>query len=167
MKTNILRKLIKEELSKALNEINPKYKEGDTFLYKGTKHVVVSDDGYSIVATTPNGDKKKLNYNMIKETVVLAKVDQSGRAYIRGIENLVKKYPELNLQDMVDSALTDHNVTSLGDLSVDDVMKLNLQIQKTISDLRPGVKVDKDLEDKVKGAFLGGQRQAGKTSGLD
>lgn len=167
MKTNILRKLVKEELAKALNEVNPKYKEGDTFLYNGTKHTVVSDNGYSIVATTPNGTKKKLNYNMIKETVVLAKVDQSGRAYIRGIENLVKKYPELNLQDIVNSSLSDHNVASLGDLSVDDVMKLNLQIQKTISSFRPVVKVDKDLEDKVKGTFLRGQRQAGKTSGLD
>ena len=64
-----LRSLIKEELAKALNEVAAKFQEGDTFLYMGTKHIVLSDDGYSIRAKLPDGKIKKYNYNQIKNAL--------------------------------------------------------------------------------------------------
>ena len=69
MKLNNLRQLIKEELTKALNENTPKYKEGDTFNYVGTKHIVISDDGFIIKAKTPSGKVVKINYNQLKNRI--------------------------------------------------------------------------------------------------
>jgi hypothetical protein len=136
-----LRSIIKEELAKALNEIAAKFQEGDTFIYMGQKHIVVSDNGYTIEAKLPNGKIKKYNYNQIKdklaENVVLAKTDQGGRSAMRGIESLIKQYPNLPLQDLVDSALTDNNINSIGDLSVEDVYKLNTKIRSSITSSNP------------------------------
>jgi hypothetical protein len=69
MKLNNLRQLVKEELTKVINENTPKYKEGDTFNYFGTKHIVVSDDGFVIKAKTPSGKVVKINYNQLKNRV--------------------------------------------------------------------------------------------------
>ena len=69
MKLNSLRQLVKEELTKAINENTPKYKEGDTFNYMGTKHVVVSDDGYIVKAKLPNGKVVRINYGQLKDRV--------------------------------------------------------------------------------------------------
>jgi hypothetical protein len=69
MKENILRSLIKEELAKALNEIAAKFQEGDTFLYMGQKHIVMSDNGYTIKAKLPDGKIKNYNYNQIKNAL--------------------------------------------------------------------------------------------------
>jgi len=69
MKKLNLRSLIKEELTKALNEIAAKFQEGDTFIYMGQKHTVLSDDGYSIRAKLPDGKIKKYNYNQIKNAL--------------------------------------------------------------------------------------------------
>lgn len=66
MKLDGLRKLVKEELNKVLNENQPKYKKGDTFLYMGTKHEVISDDGFVVKAKLPNGKVKTLNYSQLK-----------------------------------------------------------------------------------------------------
>jgi hypothetical protein len=62
MKENILRSLIKEELAKALTEVAAKFQEGDTFLYMGQKHIVMSDNGYTIKAKLPNGKIKNLKW---------------------------------------------------------------------------------------------------------
>lgn len=69
MKQHILRSIIKEELAKALNEVAAKFQEGDTFIYMGQKHTVVSDNGYTIEAKLPNGKIKKYNYNQIKNAL--------------------------------------------------------------------------------------------------
>jgi len=69
MKLNSLRQLVKEELTKAINENTPKYKEGDTFNYMGTKHIVVSDDGYIVKAKLPNGKVVRINYGQLKDRV--------------------------------------------------------------------------------------------------
>lgn len=69
MKKLNLRSLIKEELAKALNEVAAKFQEGDTFIYMGQKHTVLSDDGYSIRAELPGGKIKKYNYNQIKNAL--------------------------------------------------------------------------------------------------
>jgi len=69
MKKLNLRSLIKEEIAKALNEVAAKFQEGDTFLYMGQKHIVLSDDGYSIRAKLPDGKIKKYNYNQIKNAL--------------------------------------------------------------------------------------------------
>jgi hypothetical protein len=141
MKKLNLRSLIKEEIAKALNEVAAKFQEGDTFIYMGQKHIVLSDNGYAIEAKLPDGKIKKYNYNQIKdklaENVVLAKTDQGGRSAMRGIESLIKQYPNLPLQDLVDSALTDNNVNSIGDLSVEDVYKLNTKIRSSITSSKP------------------------------
>jgi hypothetical protein len=69
MKLNNLRQLVKEELTKVINENTPKYKEGDIFIYMGTKHQVVSDDGFIIKAMTPSGRIVKINYGQLKDRV--------------------------------------------------------------------------------------------------
>ena len=69
MKKLNLRSIIKEELAKALNEVAAKFQEGDTFIYMGQKHIVLSDDGYSIRAKLPDGKIKKYNYNQIKNAL--------------------------------------------------------------------------------------------------
>jgi hypothetical protein len=69
MKLNNLRQLVKEELTKAINENTPKYKEGDTFIYMGAKHQVISDDGFIVKAMAPSGRIVKLNYGQLKDRV--------------------------------------------------------------------------------------------------
>jgi hypothetical protein len=69
MKHSQLKQLIKEELQKALAENSPKYKKGDTLIYMGTKHEVISDDGFVVKAKLPNGKIKTLNYSQLKETL--------------------------------------------------------------------------------------------------
>ena len=69
MKLNSLKQLVREELTKAINENTPKYKEGDTFNYMGTKHTVVSDSGYVVKAKLPNGKVVRLNYGQLKDRV--------------------------------------------------------------------------------------------------
>lgn len=60
MKLEGLKKLIKEELAKALNEskpngAKPKYEKDEIIYYQGTPHVVTSDDGGYIVQTILKG----------------------------------------------------------------------------------------------------------------
>jgi len=52
-----------------LNEGSPKYKKGDTLTYMGTKHEVVSDDGFVVKAKLPNGKIKTYNHSQLKETL--------------------------------------------------------------------------------------------------
>lgn len=69
MKPSQLKQIIKEELQKILSENTPKYKKGDTLTYMGTKHEVVSDDGFVVKAKLPNGKIKTLNYSQLKKTL--------------------------------------------------------------------------------------------------
>ncbi len=69
-------------------------------------------------------------HKTLTEDVTLAKEDKNGRVYIRGIEYLIKKHPDL--KSLVDSTLADKGKYNIGDLSVEDVMTLNLQIQSSI-----------------------------------
>jgi len=66
MKLDILHKIVKEELHKIIKENKPRFNTGDTFMYMGTKHEVISDDGFIVKAKLPNGVIKKLNHNQIK-----------------------------------------------------------------------------------------------------
>ena len=59
-------KIIKEEIASILNENTPKYSPGDTFMYMGTKHIVISDDRFIVTAKLPSGNIKKLNHNQIQ-----------------------------------------------------------------------------------------------------
>lgn len=52
--------------SSNLNENKPKFKAGDTFTYMGTKHEVISDDGFAVKAKLPNGKVKTYNYSQLK-----------------------------------------------------------------------------------------------------
>lgn len=67
-KTDI-RRIIKEEISRALNEIKPKFKPGDHFKYMGTDHEVIEDNGFIITALTKHGDRVKLNHNQLKNSI--------------------------------------------------------------------------------------------------
>lgn len=69
MKIDSLKKLIREEIKSTLKEATPKYKQGDTFLYGGAKHEVISDDGFIIQAKSPSGKTIKLNYAMLNKSV--------------------------------------------------------------------------------------------------
>lgn len=168
MKQDILRSLIKEELAKKLNENQPKFKEGDKFNFRGMKHVVLSDDGFSIKAKLESGKIKTYNYNQLKdsvtETIVTARADRDGRMYLRSIANLIKKYPDLDLEDVAFKFMEGKGVEDLGQLSVEDIMNLNIIFQKEISKNKPQTK-DTDLGGK--GEFLDRERSLGRSSGLD
>jgi hypothetical protein len=69
-------------------------------------------------------------HKALTEDVTLAKEDKNGRVFIRGIEYLIKKHPDL--EPLVNSMLADKGKYNIGDLSVEDVMALNLQIQSSI-----------------------------------
>ena len=66
MNKSDIRRIIKEEITSILNENTPKYSPGDTFMYMGTKHVVISDDGFVVKAKLPTGNLTTLNHNQIK-----------------------------------------------------------------------------------------------------
>ena len=74
---------------------------------------------------------------LVKEELEKALNDPSGRVYLRGIENMVKRHPELPLQDIVDSTIVEKGVSSLGELSVEDAMDLNIAVQTTIASSQP------------------------------
>jgi len=69
-------------------------------------------------------------HKALNEDVTLAKEDKDGRIYVRGIEYLIKKYPDL--KPLADSMLADRGKYNIRDLSVKDAMDLNLQIQSSI-----------------------------------
>lgn len=74
---------------------------------------------------------------LVKEELEKALDTQGGRIYLRGIENMVKRHPELPLQDIVDSTMVEKSVSSIGELSVDDAMDLNIEIQNAIANSQP------------------------------
>jgi len=69
MKLDNLRQLVKEELKRTLTKNTPKYIKGDTFIYMGSKYLVVSDDGFIIKAMSPSGRIVKINYGQLKDRV--------------------------------------------------------------------------------------------------
>jgi hypothetical protein len=77
---------------------------------------------------------------LVKEELAKAISDKNGRVYLRGIENMIKKHPELPLQDIVNSTLSEKGVSSLGELSIEDAMNLNIKIQNTIASTQPSPK---------------------------
>ena len=77
---------------------------------------------------------------LVKEELEKALNDSSGRVYLRGIENMVKRHPELPLQDIVDSTMIEKGVSSIGELSVEDAMDLNIAIQTAIASSQPSPK---------------------------
>jgi hypothetical protein len=89
MKLNSLRQLVKEELTKAINENTPKYKEGDTFNYMGTKHIVVSDDGYIVKAKLPNGKVVRINYGQLKDRVSENEEENNETSSIETLEDAI------------------------------------------------------------------------------
>jgi hypothetical protein len=64
-KTDI-RRIIKEEISRAITENKPKFKQGEHFKYMGTDHEVIDDNGFIVTAITKNGNRVKLNHNQLK-----------------------------------------------------------------------------------------------------
>ena len=116
--------------------------------HKGVKHEVIAVlDGdrynikplglkasqikYRLGAAGANGsdlDKDVLN----EDPIVRAGLDQGGRTAIRGTRNLVKRYPELNLQTIVDDFLIEKGVNQLEDLSIKDAYDLNIKIIRSI-----------------------------------
>ena len=138
MKKDILRSIIKEELHKALTET---YTPGDEILWKGFRVKVIKDEGgptlkvrsLKSTSTTTNTVFRKDTQEIkekLSEDITLAKEDKDGRVYIRGIEAMIKKYPDL--KPLVDSMLVDKGKYNIGDLSVEDIINLNLQIQSQI-----------------------------------
>jgi len=69
MKKDTLRSLIVEQLSKTINENEPKFKIGDNFNYMGNKHTVLSDNGFAVKAQMGDGTIKTYNYSQLKDRV--------------------------------------------------------------------------------------------------
>jgi hypothetical protein len=69
-------------------------------------------------------------HKVLTEDITLAKEDKNGRIYVRGIEYMIKQHPDL--KPLVTSMLVDRGKYNIGDLSVEDITNLNLQIQSQI-----------------------------------
>lgn len=74
------------------------YSPGDTFNYMGTKHTVISDDGYVIKAKLPNGVTKKLNRNQVNP------VNESPSVLIANKEIIADKMLKSDLEDKYELA---------------------------------------------------------------
>ena len=71
MKISELKRSIREELHKVLNEEAPKhkYKKDDKFYYKGMSYTVISDNGYVVKALDRYGKEAMYNHNQLKAGV--------------------------------------------------------------------------------------------------
>jgi hypothetical protein len=174
MKKLNLRSLIKEELAKALNEVAAKFQEGDTFIYMGQKHTVLSDDGYSIRAELPGGKIKKYNYNQIKNAL-----NESPYPLIGKKMDIADMVTDANIEDTAFGDQSRSNVINfikngnpsetylegivkvLKDNGV-DVSKLSVApVKKKETEWNPNADTD------VKASYLANLRASGTSSGLD
>ena len=100
-----LKQTIKEEIKRILSENKITFKEGDTVIYMGEEHLVISDDGY-IVKLKPNkGEIVTLNYSQAEEKV--RKQEDFNESY--QLYNLAPKTPEID-PDREERAPQDSNI---------------------------------------------------------
>jgi len=64
-----IKQIIKEEIIRILNEVEAKFKKGETVMYMGEKHEVISDNGYVVKLERSNGKTITLNHKQVKEKV--------------------------------------------------------------------------------------------------
>ena len=171
-----LRSLIREELAKALNEMAAKFQEGDTFIYMGTKHIVLSDDGYSIKAKLPDGKIKNYNYNQIKNALNESPYPLIGKKMI--IANMVT---DANIEDSEFGGQSRSNVINFiqngnpSESYLEGIVKILKNHGVDTSELNiapvkrklPKYDPNSDIESKAKGEYLSNLRKSGVSSGLD
>lgn len=174
MKKLNLRSLIKEELAKALNEVAAKFQEGDTFLYMGDKHTVISDDGFVVKTETNDRKKHKFNHNQIKNAL-----NESPFPLIGKKMEIADMVTDANIEDTAFGDQSRSNVINflkngnpsetylegivkvLKDNGV-DVSKLSVApVKKKETEWNPNADTD------VKASYLANLRASGTSSGLD
>ena len=78
MKISEFKALLKEEIKRVLNE--NMFEEGETVMYMGEPHEVISDNGYVIkLVSKKRGTKVTLNYSQAKERIQSLKENQDLR----------------------------------------------------------------------------------------
>ena len=87
-----LKQTIKEEIKRILNENKITFKEGDTVIYMGEEHLIISDDGYTVKLKPNKGEIVTLNYSQAKEKV--RKQEDFNESY--QLYNLAPKTPEID-----------------------------------------------------------------------
>jgi hypothetical protein len=154
MKLDNLRQLIKEELTKVLNEDT--FHNGETVLHAGQRFTVVKDSGnIGVQVKTDTGKIKMINRSQLKR--VVKEVDIYKANYINGIKSIIKKYPELNLQSIVDKALEEKGVSSMEELTNKQAMELNIQIQDAVpsKETTPSKSSINPYDDKPSRGYMG------------
>jgi len=73
---------------------------------------------------------------LVKEELASA-MDRSKQVYLRGIATMIKDNPDLPLQDIVDSTLDEKGVSSPNELSNQEAMDLNIEVQRTAAASKP------------------------------
>ena len=134
MTENILKQTIKEEIKRILSE--NMFKNGDTVMYMGEKHTVVSDDGFIIKLKSSRDNIVNLNYTQAKEKVRKQDdfkeglTDRRGlgagkSSYVRGIVNML-----FNDERMTNAPLALSKALNL--LDDKTAMDLNMKIQEFV-----------------------------------
>jgi hypothetical protein len=80
VKKSELKALLKEEIKRILRENENMFEKGETVMYMGEPHQVLSDDGYVVkLVSTKRGTKVTLNYSQAKERIQPLKENQDLR----------------------------------------------------------------------------------------
>lgn len=136
MTENKLKQTIKEEIKRILSEDETKFKKGETVIYMGEKHEVISDNGYVIELERSNGKTVTLNYNQAKEKLRRPEEfkesmgDRRGlgagkSSYVRGIVNML-----FNDERMTNAPLALSKALNL--LDDKTAMDLNIKVQEFV-----------------------------------
>ena len=133
-----LKQTIKEEIKRILSEDETKFKEGDTVMYMGGEHLIISDNGYIIKLIPKKFHSKivKLNHSQAEEKVRKREdfkeglTDRRGlgagkSSDVRGIVNML-----FNDERMTNAPLALSKALNLLDNKT--AMELNFKIQEFI-----------------------------------
>lgn len=135
MKKSEIKSLIKEEIKNILNENSPKYKTGDALNYMGTKHEVVSDDGFVVKLKLPSGKIKTVNHSQLKSSLS----EENSLNYIGDLQPGKYKidYKYKNMDDVgfgdITMDITERDIEMDGSMSIQNFINPDVWEGKVIS----------------------------------
>lgn len=143
MKITQIKQIIKEEIQNILKE---SHQPGDKVIYGGLGTVTIDKEENGLIYfTDKKGNKYKKNYAQFKQVTqpfqspIYNPLHEGDKdVYIRGIKGIVSRYGK-KAQAYVNNQLDGRELRHLND---DEVMKLNIDLQKYVSSLQPPKQTD-------------------------
>jgi hypothetical protein len=143
MKKSELKQIIKETINNSLKE---SHQPGEKVTYGGLGTVTVDKEENGLIYFTDRkGNKYKKNYAQFKQATkpflnpIFNPLHEGDKdVYIRGIKGIISRYG-MKSQAYINNQL---NGRELNDLNDDEVMKLNIDLQKYVSSLQPQKQTD-------------------------